>query len=147
MSLAYRTYPVTTAYVETCPARWRRAFLGWLADAQAEAGWVIPCLLVGFVAVWLIYFSVAYVGGNLHPDVLETWTMGRSVEWGYAKHPPLMGWIARAWTSVFPLSNWSFELLALTNSAIAMWMVDLISRRHHDQDVHVAVRMRHPVSV
>jgi 4-amino-4-deoxy-L-arabinose transferase-like glycosyltransferase len=139
MSLAYRAYPVTTAYVETYPARWRRAFLGWLADAQAEAGWIIPCLLVGFVAVWLIYFSVAYVGGNLHPDVLETWTMGRSVDWGYSKHPPLMGWIARAWTSVFPLTDWSFHLLALTNSAAALWTVDLITRRFASSDKRLLV--------
>jgi hypothetical protein len=40
-----------------------------------------------------------------------------------------MGWTARAWTSVFPLSNWSFQLLALTNSAVGLWAVDLISRR------------------
>jgi 4-amino-4-deoxy-L-arabinose transferase-like glycosyltransferase len=38
-----------------------------------------------------------------------------------------MGWIARAWTSVFPLTNWSFQLMALTNSALALW-ADLISR-------------------
>jgi 4-amino-4-deoxy-L-arabinose transferase-like glycosyltransferase len=139
MSLAYPAYPVTTAYVETCPARWRRGFLGWLAGAEADAGWIIPSLLVGFIAVWLIYFSVAYVGGNLHPDVLETWTMGRSLEWGYSKHPPLMGWIARAWTSVFPLTDWSFHLMALTNSAVALWIVDLITRRFSGGDKRLLV--------
>ena len=139
MSLAYPAYPATTAYVETCPARWRRGFLGWLAGAEADAGWIIPSLLVGFIAVWLVYFSVAYVGGNLHPDVLETWTMGRSLEWGYSKHPPLMGWIARAWTSVFPLTDWSFHLMALTNSAIALWIVDLITRRFSSGDKRLLV--------
>jgi hypothetical protein len=139
MSLAYPAYPATTAYVETCPARWRRGFLGWLAGAEADAGWIIPGLLVGFIAVWLIYFSVAYVGGSLHPDVLETWTMGRSLEWGYSKHPPLMGWVARAWTSVFPLTDWSFHLMALTNSAIALWVVDLITRRFSSVDKRLLV--------
>ena len=94
-----------------------------------ETSWAIPLLLVGFVAVWQAFLSIAYFGGDLHPDVLETWTLGRSLEWGYVKHPPLMGWVARAWTSVFPLENWSFQLMALTNSAIGLWMVDLISRR------------------
>jgi 4-amino-4-deoxy-L-arabinose transferase-like glycosyltransferase len=106
---------------------WRARILRWMDGV--EAGWTVPMLLIGFVAVWQLYLTIAYYDGDLHPDVLETWTFGRSIEWGYPKHPPLMGWIARAWTSVFPLSNWSFELLALTNSAIAMWMVDLISRR------------------
>ncbi len=104
-----------------------------------ETGWAIPLLLIGFVAVWQAYLSIAYIGGDLHPDVLETWTLGRSIEWGYSKHPPLMGWVARAWTSVFPLSNWSFQLMALTNSAIALWIVDLISRHFVRGDKRLVV--------
>ena len=72
--------------------------------------WMV--LLIGFVAVWLAFLMIAYVGGDLHSDVLETWTLGRSMEWGYSKHPPLMGWVARAWTLVFPLTNWSFRLMS-----------------------------------
>jgi Dolichyl-phosphate-mannose-protein mannosyltransferase len=112
---------------EISPARWRRPFLSWMDGI--EAGWAIPLLLIGFVAVWLAFLIIAYLGGDLHSDVLETWTLGRSLEWSYAKHPPLMGWVARAWTSVFPLTDWSFQLMALTNAAFALWTVDLISRR------------------
>ena len=122
---------------EIPPARWRRPFLGWLDGI--EAGWAIPLLLIGFVAVWLAFLVVAYLVGDLHPDVLETWTVGRTFEWGNSKHPPLMGWVARAWTSVFPLTNWSFQLMALTNSAIALWAVDLISRRFVSGDKRIVV--------
>jgi 4-amino-4-deoxy-L-arabinose transferase-like glycosyltransferase len=116
---------------------WRQQVLRWMDGV--EAGWAIPLLLIGFVAVWQLYLAIAYYDGDLHPDVLETWTFGRSIEWGYPKHPPLMGWMARAWTSVFPLSNWSFALLALTNSAVAMWVVDLISRRFVSGDKRLIV--------
>jgi 4-amino-4-deoxy-L-arabinose transferase-like glycosyltransferase len=119
------------------PARWRKPFLGWLDGI--EAGWAIPLLLIGFVAVWLAFLVIAYLDGDLHPDVLETWTVGRTFEWGNSKHPPLMGWVARAWTSVFPLTNWSFQLMALTNSAIALWAVDLISRRFVSGDKRIIV--------
>jgi hypothetical protein len=112
---------------EISPARWRRPFLSWMDGI--EAGWAIPLLLIGFVAVWLAFLIIAYLGGDLHYDVLETWTLGRNIDWSYSKHPPLMGWVARAWTSVFPLTNWSFQLMALTNAAFALWTVDLISRR------------------
>ena len=122
---------------EISPARWRRPFLIWMDGI--EAGWAIPLLLIGFIAVWLAFLATAYLGGDLHPDVLETWTLGRSIEWGYAKHPPLMGWVARAWTSVFPLDNWSFQLMALTNSAIALWAVDLITRRFARGDKRIVV--------
>ena len=82
---------------------WRSPFLIWIDGV--EEGWAIPCLVVGFVALWMAYLSIAYIGGDLHQDVLETWTLGRSFDWGSSKHPPLMGWVARAWTSVFPLTE------------------------------------------
>src|SRR5271166_4791297 len=118
---------VVVAVPEESQARWRTLFQRWMDGV--EAGWAIPLLLVGFVAVWQAYFAIAYVGGDLHPDVLETWTLGRSLEWGYSKHPPLMGWMARGWTTLFPLTNWSFDLLSLVNSALALWTTDLITRR------------------
>lgn len=120
-------FSAMAARADNAPARWRRPFLRWLDGI--EAGWAIPLLLVGFVAIWMAFLSIAYLSGDLHPDGLETWTLGRRFEWGNPKHPPLMGWVARAWTSVFPLTDWSFQLLTMTNSAIALWSVDLISRR------------------
>src|SRR5450631_789492 len=134
MDLALSTMAARAA---TSPAPWRRAFLGWMDGV--EAGWAIPLLLIGFIAVWFAFLLIAYIDGDLHSDVLETWTLGRSLEWGYSKHPPLMGWVARAWTSVFPLTNWSFQLMALVNSALALWCVDLISRRFVKGDKRVIV--------
>lgn len=122
---------------ERAPAPWRRPFLKWLDGI--DAGWAIPLLLVGFALLWIAFLTVAYLGGGLHPDTLETWTLGRNFEWGNPKHPPLMGWVARAWTSVFPLTDWSFQLLAMTNSAIALWAVDLISRRFVQGDKRIIV--------
>jgi 4-amino-4-deoxy-L-arabinose transferase-like glycosyltransferase len=109
------------------PARWRGPFNRWLEGV--EAGWSIPLLLVCFVGIWMVYLVVAYHGAGLHPDVLETWTYGRHFAWGYPKHPPLMGWMTGAWTTVFPLTDWSLQLMAMTNAALALWFVDLIARR------------------
>lgn len=108
------------------PAPWRRTFIWWLEGV--EAGWSVPLLLVCFVAIWTAYLSVAYVGSGLHPDFLETWTLGRYFARGYPKHPPLMGWVTGAWTSVFPSVDWSLHLMAMTNAALALWAVDLISK-------------------
>ncbi|MES5487730.1 glycosyltransferase family 39 protein [Bradyrhizobium sp. INPA03-11B] len=109
------------------PACWRRPFNRWLEGV--EAGWSVPLLLACFVGIWTLYLAVAYHGAGLHPDVLETWTYGRHFAWGYPKHPPLMGWVTGAWTSVFPLTDWSLQLMAMTNAALALWFVDLIARR------------------
>lgn len=122
---------------DTAPARWRKPFLIWLDGA--DAGWTIPVILLGFVGIWMVYLQVAYLSGDLHPDVLETWSLGRTFAWGSSKHPPLMGWVARAWTSVFPLSDWSFHLMAMTNSAAALWAVDLIYCRFVRGDKRIVV--------
>jgi 4-amino-4-deoxy-L-arabinose transferase-like glycosyltransferase len=109
------------------PARWRRPFLTFLDGI--EKGWTIPVLIVGFAGIWLLFLVIAYQSGDLHADALETWTLGREFAWGNPKHPPLMGWVARLWTLVFPLTDWSFQLLSMTNAAVALWAVDLIARR------------------
>jgi 4-amino-4-deoxy-L-arabinose transferase-like glycosyltransferase len=112
---------------DRCPAPWRRPLIRWLEGV--EAGWSVPLLLVCFVAAWMAYLSIAYLGAGLHPDVLETWTFGRTLAWGYPKHPPLMGWVTRAWTTVFPLTDWSLQLMAMTNAALGLWLGDRISKR------------------
>ncbi|MET0219150.1 MAG: glycosyltransferase family 39 protein [Tardiphaga sp.] len=125
MQLNY--FAAMAARSAVAPARWRRPFLAWLDGI--EKGWAIPLLIVAFAAVWLLFLIVAYQSGDLHADALETWSVGREFAWGNAKHPPLMGWAAYGWTLVFPLADWSFQLLAMTNAAVALWAVDLIARR------------------
>ncbi|WP_299815139.1 glycosyltransferase family 39 protein [Tardiphaga sp.] len=125
MQLDY--FSVMAARSAASPARWRKPFLRWLDGI--EAGWAIPALITAFAAIWLLFLSIAYLSGDLHADALETWSVGRQFAWGNAKHPPLMGWAAYGWTQVFPLTDWSFQLLAMTNAAVALWAVDLISRR------------------
>lgn len=112
---------------DRAPARWRRPFLRWLDGV--EAGWAVPLLIAGFVAVWTLYLAIAYAGGGLHPDTLEAWTLGRNFAFGYPKHPPLMGWIAASWTSVFPLSDWSLQLMAMVNAGLALVFVDCVARQ------------------
>jgi hypothetical protein len=86
-SAMYLAFSAMAARSDVAPARWRKPFLIWMDGV--EAGWAIPLLLIGFIAVWLAFLVIAYIGGDLHSDVLETWTLGRRFEWGYSKHPPL----------------------------------------------------------
>ncbi|MDA9434909.1 glycosyltransferase family 39 protein [Bradyrhizobium sp. CCBAU 51627] len=112
---------------DRAPARWRRPLLRWLDGV--EAGWAVPLLIACFVAIWTLYLAIAYAGGGLHPDTLEAWTLGRNFAFGYHKHPPLMGWIAASWTSIFPLGDWSLQLMAMVNAGFALYFVDCVSRQ------------------
>ncbi|HEX7790934.1 MAG TPA: glycosyltransferase family 39 protein [Afipia sp.] len=116
---------------------WRRPFERWLDGV--EPGWAVPALLAVFVALCMLVLLLAFQGGDLHGDALETWTLGRELAWGQSKHPPLMGWVARVWSSAFPLTDWSFYLLAMLNSAAALFAVDLISRRFVRGDGRVVI--------
>lgn len=118
-------------------AGWRRPFEAWLDGV--EAGWAIPAFLVIFVAFWMVQFTITYINVDLHPDMLEAWSVGRNWAWGNAKHPPLMGWVAHLWTAVFPLTDWSLRLLAMVNAAVALWAVDLITRRFVQADRRATV--------
>ena len=105
----------------------RAGIARWLDEI--ETGWSISIFILGFVAFATLIFSIAYANANLHRDVLEAWLVGRTLAWGFWKHPPLMGWVAHVWTYVFPLTNWSFRLLAMANAGLALFAVDLIARR------------------
>jgi len=105
----------------------RAGIARWLDDI--ETGWSIPAFFLGFVALSTLILCIACIHGNLHMDVLETWSVGRTLAWGFWKHPPLMGWVAHGWMDVFPLTDWSFRLLAMVNAGLALFAVDLIARR------------------
>lgn len=94
-----------------------------------EQGWGIPLLLAVFVALWTAFLVLAYQNAGLHPDVIEAWVIGRTLDWSGAKHPPLMGWVTHVWMLLFPMRDWSFHLLAMVNAALALWMIDLTARR------------------
>jgi 4-amino-4-deoxy-L-arabinose transferase-like glycosyltransferase len=61
--------------------------------------------------------------------MLEQYAWSRHLSVGYDKHPPLAALLAAAWFAFFPIANWSFELLAAVNAAVALFAVDLIARR------------------
>lgn len=115
-------------------ATWHDRLSCWI-----DASWFIPVLLVTFVVAWTAIFSIAYDGSDVHRDTLETWSVGRVFAWGFWKHPPLMGWIASGWLDVFPLSNWSFRLLSMTNAVLGLYAVDLIARRLVDKEKRVLI--------
>jgi len=137
MLVKFDFFAAKAARSDAKPAPWRRPFLLWLDGI--EKGWGVPLLIAAFCAIWWLFLIVAYSGASLHPDVLETWTLGREFAWGNAKHPPLMGWIARAWSTVFPLTDWSFQLLAMVNAGIALWAVDLVACRFVRGDKRVVI--------
>ena len=88
------------------------------------AAW--PIFLLLNLAVGALSATLTFGGGSLHHDMTEAWMWGKEFQLGYAKHPPAFAWVAGAWFSLLPRSDWSFYLLAAANAAVGLagvWMI------------------------
>jgi hypothetical protein len=79
-------------------------------------------LLVGYTATWTLYACIARSSQDLHPDMAELISWSRDPSLGYLKHPPLAAWLVWLWFSVFPITDWSYYLLAVLMPTIALWI-------------------------
>jgi 4-amino-4-deoxy-L-arabinose transferase-like glycosyltransferase len=102
-------------------------------------GRAVAILLLAFVAAWTAFHVVSQASVDLHPDLLEVYAWGRHPSTGYYKHPPLGGLIAGAWFSIFPAADWSYDLLAMVNAAVALFAIDRIARRYLSGDKRLLV--------
>lgn len=96
-------------------------------------------ILVLFVAAWTAFQTMAYSSVALHTDLAEIFVWSQHPSASYYKHPPLGALMAHAWFSVFPIADWSFHLMAMTNTAIGLFFTDLIARRYLDRDKRIFV--------
>jgi 4-amino-4-deoxy-L-arabinose transferase-like glycosyltransferase len=108
-------------------------------DHQRDDSHAVWILLALFVVVWTLFQIVAFAPVCLHDDMLEVFAWSRHPSAGYGKHPPLAPLLAAAWFAVFPIANWSFELLATVNAAVALFAVDRIARRYVAPDRRLLV--------
>ena len=93
-----------------------------LVDA-ARCDVAMLLLLIGYAATWTLYVSIAQSSQDLPPDMTELLSWSSDLSLGYLKHPPLAAWLVRLWFSVFPLTDWSYYLLAMLMPTIALWIV------------------------
>ena len=105
--------------IESCVCSWY--------DLEPQSG-ALFVLLGGFTLLWLVFQIISYAAIDLHPDPLEMFAWSRHPSAGYFKHPPLGAWMVAIWFSIFPMTNWSFQLFSGVNAAIALYFVYKIAR-------------------
>ena len=62
----------------------------------------------------------------------------RDLASGYRKHPPLGAWWCGSGSSVFPVAEWSYYLLAMLMPALALWIAWRLSADYLDGEKRVA---------
>lgn len=116
------------------PAQTLRAtFSGLVAELRGEspgavgsqgATLVLPALLLAYVLAMTVFAGFVRNWAPMHADSAEMLAWGRDFALGYTKHPPLGAWVAGAWFTVMPCTNWSFNLLGTLVAAgglVGVW--------------------------
>lgn len=113
-----------------------RRLSAWLAagmlDRAAGTRTVIVVAIVHIVA-WTLILSVLKSTQTVHADTAEAYAWGSQLLLGYGKHPPLSGWIAGLWFSIFPAADWAAYALAMTATATGMVATWAIAERVVDR--------------
>jgi 4-amino-4-deoxy-L-arabinose transferase-like glycosyltransferase len=105
-------------------------------DNDDRAVWILLGL---FVAIWTSFQVIAYSAIGIHDDLAEVFVWSQHPSAGYLKHPPLAGLMAAVWFQIFPVADWSFDLMAMVNSAVALFAIDRIARRYVSGDKRLLV--------
>jgi Dolichyl-phosphate-mannose-protein mannosyltransferase len=111
------------------------AGLGRLLDALSDPkrrGRTVVGVLAAYWAVWTVYAVVAKASQDFHFDMGEMVAWSREVTFGTPKHPPLPAWLVGAWFSIFPLATWAYDLLAVGNATVSLWIAFVVSTRYLD---------------
>ena len=66
-------------------------------------------------------------------DVAEAFAWGQKFQLGYGKHPPLSGWIAGVWFTIFPVADWATYALAMATVGCGLVICWLIALRVVDR--------------
>jgi 4-amino-4-deoxy-L-arabinose transferase-like glycosyltransferase len=107
-----------------------------LSDPERRERTVIVTL-IGYVAIWTLYAVLAKGSQDIHRDMAELVAWSREPGLGYAKHPPFAAWLTALWFALFPAADWSFYLLAMTTSAVALWFAWRIAGDYLDPEKRV----------
>jgi hypothetical protein len=73
--------------------------------AATAEGKIVLSVLVAFVVVWMLFWTVSAASVDVHIDADEAMTWARHFTFGY-KHPPMTGWLFALWFAVFPRQQW-----------------------------------------
>jgi 4-amino-4-deoxy-L-arabinose transferase-like glycosyltransferase len=103
--------------------------MAWAA-ASATDRYVASTFVFAFAVIHALLWTVILINlkaaQDIHMDVAETFAWGQKFQFGYGKHPPLVGWVAGLWFRMFPVTDWAAYLLAMTTVSCGLvicWMI------------------------
>jgi 4-amino-4-deoxy-L-arabinose transferase-like glycosyltransferase len=93
--------------------------VAWAQDARLST-LLVAGFVLAHVVLWTAILTQLKAAQDVHFDVAEAYAWGQKFLLGYGKHPPLSGWVAGAWFSFFPPTDWSTYALAMVTVGVGM---------------------------
>jgi len=105
------------------------AWLGAMLLSRQRAGAGVAVSIAIFCILGVFVLLLMKPAETLFMDSTEAYAWGMQFLGGYGRHPPLTGWIARIWYSVFPATHWSSYALSGVMIGISIGSIYLIGLR------------------
>jgi 4-amino-4-deoxy-L-arabinose transferase-like glycosyltransferase len=109
--------------------RWRRAeawFAAHLSERDPRAALTAIAL---FCIAGVFFLTGLKAAQDVFIDAAEAYAWGQSFLGGYGRHPPMTGWIAGVWYSVFPAADWASYALSRVVTFVTLVALYFIARR------------------
>ncbi|WP_431206446.1 glycosyltransferase family 39 protein [Bradyrhizobium betae] len=107
-------------------------FRAWLlanATRPETRLWLVIQFAALHAVIWTFILINLKAAQDVHMDVAEAYGWGQKFLWGYGKHPPLSGWVAGLWFTVFPATDWATYALAMATVGVGMVICWLLALR------------------
>ena len=92
---------------------------------------VLTAFLCGSIALWTVQCSL--LQNVLSIDIYEAIIWGQQAQWGYAKHPPLSGWLGYAFSWAAGHRDWGIYFAAQLCIGIGVFFAYLLARQFFDR--------------
>jgi len=110
-------------------SRWRR-IEAWFAAHLDERD---PCAALNAIVLFSIagvfFLTGLKAAQDVFIDAAEAYAWGQTLLGGYGRHPPMTGWIAHFWYSVFPAADWASYALSRVMTFVTLAALYFIARR------------------
>ena len=108
---------------------WRRVETWFAAQLDERSPRAALSAIALFALAGVLFLTGLKAAQDVFIDAAEAYAWGQSFLGGYGRHPPMTGWIAGLWYSVFPAADWASYALSRVMTFVTLAALCFIARR------------------
>jgi 4-amino-4-deoxy-L-arabinose transferase-like glycosyltransferase len=108
---------------------WRRVEAWFAAHLDERSPRAALTTIALFSLAGVFFLTGLKAAQDVFIDAAEAYAWGQSFLGGYGRHPPMTGWIAGVWYSVFPAADWASYALSRVMTFVTLAGLYFIARR------------------